>query len=751
MNARYSRLKARLRSRKAAQPDTGQGLTEYAIILGLVALAVIAIINLMGPAISNVFANFVERAPVAPPDLVGYTRIPPTATATTNPNPTLTISTTGGGLGSIDLSPAGTPIGPGVYTFPAGTAVTLTANPDPSNYFNGWGDDLAGSTNPVEVLTMNADYVVSANFEQIKYTLTINITGNGDVTASPAKAAYDPNDVVILDAVPLSGASFITWGGDLSGNADPETLIMDGDKTVDAIFTVSCYDLAVSETPPGGGSVIVNTPPNCGSPATQYNHGTTVSLTANPAAGYAFNDWSGDASGTNATTSVQMDGPRTAVANFSLIQYTLTINIVDGGTVVGSNTVSISPNQPGYLLNDVVTLTANPDTGKQFVSWSGDLTGTANPGTVTMDADKVINANFGDTCYALTLGNVPGGGGTVNVSPSASAGCASGTYVLGEIVTLAAAPANGYEFTQWTGDISGTNSTALVTMDANKAITANYQQCYTLSVTPNPGTAGSVVVSPAPNCAGGATYSPGTGVSLTAAPNSGYQFGDWSGDVSGTANPVTITMDNNKSVTANFTGGTDVLFVVGSTNLSTADTAVRNRLQTLGYVVTVVDDGASQTSDATGKVLIVISSSVNSGSVNTKFRDVSVPVLVWENALYDDMRMTGTSGGSDYGTESNEKRIDIVNASHPLAGGLPSGTNQVTSNNRTYTWGVPQGSYIGIAFINGSSTRYAIFGFDAGATMASGFTAPAKRVGFFLENDTINSINSNGVTLFDAA
>ncbi len=45
---------------------------------------------------------------------------------------------------------------------------------------------------------------------------------------------------------------------------------------------------------------------------------------------------------------------------------------------------------------------------------------------------------------------------------------------------------------------------------------------------------------------------PGTQVTITATPDSGYEFSEWSGDASGKTNPITITMDSNKSVTANF-------------------------------------------------------------------------------------------------------------------------------------------------------------------------------------------------------
>jgi uncharacterized protein (TIGR02145 family) len=69
---------------------------------------------------------------------------------------------------------------------------------------------------------------------------------------------------------------------------------------------------------------------------------------------------------------------------------------------------------------------------------------------------------------------------------------------------------------------------------------------YTLTTSVSP--AGAGTVSPA-----GGSYAAGTRVTVTPAANSGYQFSTWSGDMSGSANPGSILMDGNKSVTANFT------------------------------------------------------------------------------------------------------------------------------------------------------------------------------------------------------
>jgi len=49
------------------------------------------------------------------------------------------------------------------------------------------------------------------------------------------------------------------------------------------------------------------------------------------------------------------------------------------------------------------------------------------------------------------------------------------------------------------------------------------------------------------------SYGSGKSVTVTAAPASGWQFDGWSGSVSGTSTSTVVTMDSDKSITANFT------------------------------------------------------------------------------------------------------------------------------------------------------------------------------------------------------
>jgi glucose/arabinose dehydrogenase len=191
------------------------------------------------------------------------------------------------------------------------------------------------------------------------------------------------------------------------------------------------------------------------------------------------------------------------------------------------------------------------------------------------------------------------------------------------------------------------------------------------------------------------------------------------------------------------------LLVTGSTTLGTGDAAVRDRLDAQGHVVVLRTGTAATAADAAGKALVLVSSTVTAASVNTKYRGVANPVLAWESSVFDDLGMTGTVAGTDFGTLASQTTLNVVEPAHPLAAGL-SGLVTVTTAARTISFGVPNASAVAVARPNGSATRAVIFGYERGAVMP-GRTAPGRRVGFFFENTTANALTGAGWSLFDAA
>jgi uncharacterized repeat protein (TIGR02543 family) len=97
---------------------------------------------------------------------------------------------------------------------------------------------------------------------------------------------------------------------------------------------------------------------------------------------------------------------------------------------------------------------------------------------------------------------------------------------------------------------------------------------YTITVTASPSYAGIVTLNP--NIS---TFGAGSQVTLTATPNNGYEFVNWTGAASGTTNPVVVTADKNQTITANFTNpngiwntivnGFSFNFSSGSANITT--------------------------------------------------------------------------------------------------------------------------------------------------------------------------------------
>jgi len=135
---------------------------------------------------------------------------------------------------SIDGS-GGVTKNPNQATYPYGTMVQLTATADTGWVFDSWGGDLSGSTNPASI-TMTSNKSVTALFTQNYYTLTITVSGTGSVTKNPDQPTYPYGAVVTLTAEPGAGWAFHSWNGDLTGNQNPTTITINGNKTVTAAF-----------------------------------------------------------------------------------------------------------------------------------------------------------------------------------------------------------------------------------------------------------------------------------------------------------------------------------------------------------------------------------------------------------------------------------------------------------------------------------------------------------------------------------
>ena len=415
---------------------------------------------------------------------------------------------------------------PNLASYNSGTEVQLTATPNAGYTFTSWSGDAIGSANPLTV-SMNGNKNITANFTLNTYTLNV-ISVNGTVVKNPVLVNYNSGSTVTLTATPNAGYTFTSWSGDASGTTNPLTVTMDGNKNITANYTLDTFTLNVTSV---NGTVVKNPV------LVNYNSGSTVTLTATPNAGYTFTSWSGDATGTTNPLTVTMNGNKNITANYTAVVSTFTLNVTAVNGTVVKNPVLVN-----YNSGSTVTLTATPNAGYTFTSWSGDATGTTSSLTITMNANKNITANFTAIAGTFTL-NVIAVNGTVLKNPNLV------SYNSGAIVQLTATPTTGYVFSTWSGDATGSVNPLPVTMNANKNITANFTLLglndFTLNVIAVNGT-----VVKNPNLV---SYTSGTNVQLTATPNTGYTFTSWSGDATGTISPLTVIMNANKNITANFT------------------------------------------------------------------------------------------------------------------------------------------------------------------------------------------------------
>jgi hypothetical protein len=196
----------------------------------------------------------------------------------------------------------------------------------------------------------------------------------------------------------------------------------------------------------------------------------------------------------------------------------------------------------------------------------------------------------------------------------------------------------------------------------------------------------------------------------------------------------------------------EILFVVDDlATLNTTDTLTLVHLNNRGFTVTVLSDSVTFPSDTVGKAVVYISSSIDSKEVGDRLRDVSVPIVVSESYLFDNMGFTGPTLDIDYGVSANDQdSINILNSSHQLAAGL-SGVTQVYAGLNSFHWGIPAPTAIIIAELVDGTNRNSLFAYDSGTSMNGGITAPARRVAFIQFAETNSILNNNGWALFDAA
>jgi uncharacterized repeat protein (TIGR02543 family) len=170
----------------------------------------------------------------------------------------------------------------------------------------------------------------------------------------------------------------------LSGTLD----VSDSDITIPIVFTTSMtYNVVFNESGLAAGtnwSVTFD-----GTTQSSTTDTITFSGYTDGAYSYTVTTPAGYSTTTNSGIVTVAGGDVSQPIAFIQTQYTLIVNTFDEGC-----TVTINPAQETYTYGTSVQLTPVATSGWVFSGWSGDLTGTDNPATVTIDSNKTITATF---------------------------------------------------------------------------------------------------------------------------------------------------------------------------------------------------------------------------------------------------------------------------------------------------------------------------------------------------------------------
>ena len=190
--------------------------------------------------------------------------------------------------------------------------------------------------------------------------------------------------------------------------------------------------------------------------------------------------------------------------------------------------------------------------------------------------------------------------------------------------------------------------------------------------------------------------------------------------------------------------GPVVMVVASPTALHASETLVRNRLQTMGFTVNVVDDNGVTAAAANGASFVLTSFTV-ANTVGATFRDVAVPVWTAKTFLFDDMEMTGPTAGTHYENRSF-RMMTIAATGHPMAAGL-TGTVTYLTANTSQPWAVPVASATTVA-TNG--TQAVAFVIPAGGTLDNGQAAAACRLTYPVFQQGPQRYTADGWAMFEA-
>ena len=472
----------------------------------------------------------------------------------------------------------GTVTGAGTYSH--GANVTLTAMANEGYTFTNWtksGEEVSTQSTYSFAAAAAGDYV--ANFTLNSYEITVSADPTEGGTVSGA-GNYNHGADVTLTATANEGYTFVNWtkGGESVSTNPTCTLAVTGAAAYVAHFSLNSYAVTATVNPAEGGSV---------TGAGTYSHGANVTLTAIANNGYHFVNWTeNDAEvSTDASYSFTFTGARNLVANFAITPAGLSWSAQDftGYTMIDFNNWKPTVNNPNNVsLRYGCVEGNNIDQGGIMVDATTGVIGMAaayghihsTSGTFHIYAvhetdetayyDSIVyTLNVLPSAMVLLTKNIDEGGSvsmpdatdvpTLTHHYTTLAGTPTAFVAQGQDLNILAESATGYHFTGWTLSNEPLATTADYTYHVPDAITGTSvlitdikavfdTNTYTLTVLSDDVIMGSAN--------GSTTAKHFLSYEISATPNTGYHFTQWSDG--NTQNPRTVTLTENTTYTAEF-------------------------------------------------------------------------------------------------------------------------------------------------------------------------------------------------------
>ncbi len=374
-----------------------------------------------------------------------------------------TIQITQGGTQQYTINVSANPnIGGSVTgggTYNQGQSCTVTASPNAGYTFANWTENgNVVSTNRSYTFTVTANRTLVANFQAQpqNYTVTVsaNPTNGGNVTGG---GTYQQGQSCTVTATANTGYNFTNWteNGNVVSTQANYTFTVNSNRTLVANFTPQQYTITATADPVNGGNV---------TGGGTFNYGNSCTLSATPAAGYTFVNWTknGTQVSTNATYAFTVTESAAYVAHFQLQTFTVNVTAdpAEGGTVAGGGT---------FNYGETCTVTATANEGYTFVNWTTGMFSVSNEISYTFTVTSNVNltAHFELQTFQVKVSVNPAEAGNVT---------GEGTYNYGDEVTLTIVRNEDWHFENWTenGEVVSEEMTYTFTITSDRDLDANF-------------------------------------------------------------------------------------------------------------------------------------------------------------------------------------------------------------------------------------------------------------------------------------